>query len=245
MVLLPRFIKQGMRKILARFGFSLFSFDPRTIKNEFKWLRDLNINTVIDIGAHFGESALRFHEIFPDADIYSFEPLASAAKEMKKACAKLPRHRIFQVALSDADREVKFFENVGDSRRSSLLPFKAGVAYDGGAAEHVIKTVRLDDILIPGDLRKNILVKMDTEGSENKIIRGGQKFLREAKVIISEVHFESMYEDQCLFDEVYRLLLSLGFSYKGSFQELAEGHFRTAKGEDSENVREDAVFLHG
>lgn len=43
--------------------------------NKHLWLTNLNINTVVDIGAHEGEFAAKIRGILPTASILSFEPL--------------------------------------------------------------------------------------------------------------------------------------------------------------------------
>jgi hypothetical protein len=77
-------INQGIAKVLGFIGVTITrtgsgilrgkKIAPST-EDRFKWIQNMNIKTVVDVGAHHGESAMQFHELFPNARIYSFEPL--------------------------------------------------------------------------------------------------------------------------------------------------------------------------
>jgi hypothetical protein len=56
-------------------------------------------------------------------------------------------------------------------------------------------------------------LKLDTQGSELDILRGGGDFLREISIIKCEVMFVQLYEGQPLFDEVVGTLASYGFRF--------------------------------
>src|SRR5713226_7364535 len=47
-------------------------------ENRYRWLQRLDLNTIIDVGAHVGEFAMMIHEILPSAAIISFEPQEAA-----------------------------------------------------------------------------------------------------------------------------------------------------------------------
>ena len=77
---------------------------------------------------------------------------------------------------------------------------------------------RLDDFIIENNiwLEKEILVKIDVQGVEDKVIRGGIETLKKAKIVITEVEFVELYEGQVLFDGIYEQLNKLGFKFKGT-----------------------------
>ena len=65
-------------------------------------------------------------------------------------------------------------------------------------------------------LRPEILIKMDVQGFEDRVISGGIATFRKAKAVITEVNFANLYEEQLSFDVLYRMLKDLGFNYRGS-----------------------------
>jgi hypothetical protein len=65
-----------------------------------------------------------------------------------------------------------------------------------------------------------ILIKIDVQGFEDKVIAGGADTIKKAKVIIIEVTFKELYTDQPLFHDIYEMLSKLGFTYHGNFDQL-------------------------
>lgn len=66
-------------------------------EDKFRWIQNMNIRTVIDVGAHTGESTLEFYKLFPDADIYAFEPL----HELNANFKDMPTFKSFNLALGE------------------------------------------------------------------------------------------------------------------------------------------------
>jgi FkbM family methyltransferase len=73
-----------------------------------------------------------------------------------------------------------------------------------------VQTRRLDEI---EQARPADLIKLDTQGAELDVIRGGTETIREALVVHSEVEFVPMYKEQPLFAEIDQEMRELGFSF--------------------------------
>jgi len=73
-----------------------------------------------------------------------------------------------------------------------------------------VRTVRLDDVPL---VRDPDFVKMDVQGAELDVIRGGESTLADALVIETEVEFVEQYMGQPLFGEVDQALRRLGFMF--------------------------------
>jgi len=56
-----------------------------------------------------------------------------------------------------------------------------------------IAVKRLDDMARDLDLTENILIKIDVQGFEDRVIAGGLKTIQMAKLLIVETSFESLY----------------------------------------------------
>ena len=55
------------------------------------------------------------------------------------------------------------------------------------------------------------MIKIDTQGYENKILRGAVNLLKHCKIIFCEVSFQHLYDGQELWQETVSLLESQGF----------------------------------
>lgn len=191
-------------------------------KNRFKWIQDMNIKTVIDIGAHTGQSALQFHELFPASKIYSFEPLHDCFMQMNGRLKNVPNFKSFNLALGDKEGKLEIHRSEW-SQSSSLRKMgnlhKKAFPFSSGESVQTVDVSTLDKVVQELDLEDNILLKIDVQGYEDKVIMGSQDTLKRVKVVIVETSFRELYEDQPLFSDVYELLCKQGFVYSGSWSE--------------------------
>ena len=77
----------------------------------------------------------------------------------------------------------------------------------------------LDDCARELAIEDAILLKLDVQGAEDKVIGGGKELIRRAKVLIIETSMESLYEGQALFGDIFEAAPGLGFRYKGALSQ--------------------------
>jgi len=205
----------------------------------YEWLKNMNIQTILDIGANTGQFAAQFHSLFPDAKLYSFEPLEDCYDKLLEKMSQFSKFHAFNFALGDKNGEAQIFRN-DSTPSSSLLPMgeihKKAFPFTKHTTPQTIKIRRLDDILGELDIVDNILVKIDVQGTEDKVILGGEELICRASVLILETSFQPLYEGQLLFNQIYDLLREKGFVYAGS-----EHNIRNPQ--DGSILQCDSVFL--
>lgn len=187
----------------------------------YTWLKRENINTVIDIGANTGQFALKIAKIFPEAKIYSFEPIKSCYNELISKTKKL-KIKVFNVALGEMEYTTAI--NVSShSPSSSLLEMerdhKELFKHTAQSKEETIQVKTLDSILNINDLNKNILIKIDVQGFEASVLRGGLNLIDEAKIIIIEINYYQLYKNQTSFHEIYSILSKYNFQFAGNLNQ--------------------------
>ncbi|OGT25436.1 MAG: hypothetical protein A3I77_03835 [Gammaproteobacteria bacterium RIFCSPLOWO2_02_FULL_42_14] len=84
-----------------------------------------------------------------------------------------------------------------------------------------IETITLDKILENDNVPSPDVLCLDTQGTEYEILEGASNALLNVVMIICEVSFTDIYENQKLFGDVSRLLTSKGFEF-ASFLNLSE-----------------------
>ena len=184
---------------------------------------NLPIRTIIDVGANTGQFAKMISKIFTEAKIYSFEPLPEPFEElMQWAVQQRGRVKAFNLALGETERETKMFSHVDHSSSSSFLrttdtckelyPFIQKQAFAS------VKQTTLDNWVksLTKSLISETLIKLDVQGYEDRVIRGGQETFEMAKACILEVNLDSLYEDQATFKNIFMLLYDLGYRYVGN-----------------------------
>ena len=187
------------------------------------WLRNMNIETILDIGANTGQFAKSMHELFPEATLYSFEPLKDCYDELLVQFKNVPQFQAFNVALGDETGIVEMHRSEY-SPSSSLLSMndlhKTSFPYTKKEIIQKVDLVCLDDIASRLELRKPMLVKLDVQGYEDKVISGGKSVIGQADIVITELSVEQLYDGQPLFDEIYKAMTSMGFQYRGNYDQL-------------------------
>jgi FkbM family methyltransferase len=187
------------------------------------WLKNMKIETILDIGANTGQFAKSMHELFPEAKLYSFEPLKDCYEELLVQFKNVPQFQAFNVALGDETGIVEMHRSEY-SPSSSLLSMndlhKTSFPYTKKEILQKVDLVCLDDIASRLELRKPMLVKLDVQGYEDKVISGGKSVIGQADIVITELSVEQLYDGQPLFDEIYKTMTSMGFQYRGNYEQL-------------------------
>jgi len=218
-----------------------FGLDVRRVQpwRELEWIRGCDIQTVLDVGANTGQFASQIHALLPEARIYSFEPLADCYEQLVKRMAGVPGFRAFNLALGDSSGAGSMHRNEF-SPSSSLLPMgdlhRQAFPFTERTRVQEIEIRRLDEL--EGDLEivGNVLIKIDVQGAEDKVIRGGRRLMSRASVLIIETAFYSLYQGQPLFNDIYDMIRQDGFTFMG-----CEGAIRDPR--DGVVLQCDSVFL--
>jgi len=203
------------------------------------FLQHRDIRTVIDVGANTGQFAELIHRLCPSARIYSFEPIPDCFVELEKTLSEIPGSKAIALALGESRGTTRMNRSVF-TPCSSLLE---GTEYlgedypDAAVVDKIeIELARLDDVLRSETLEPDILVKMDVQGYEIPVIRGGEETLAKAALVAVEVcFFRRLYENQPLFADIYCQLVDRGFSYRGNAEQAA-------RKSDRRIVEADAIF---
>jgi len=172
--------------------------------------------TVIDLGANVGQFAVATANLFEGAKIFSVEPDPRTAEVLKKNLRAIKQATIFVVAVGDNVGEAEFYVNK-DTQVSSLLKLGSDRVRDfpqSTVDEKITVPVTTLDILFQGqNIEKPILVKIDVQGFEDRVIRGGKDFLKLAEWVLMEVSFADLYEGERDFITLLELMDEHGFRF--------------------------------
>lgn len=213
-------------KHLIKKAFNLIGLDlvkvAKNPEHSFLGLKKLPIKTVIDVGANSGQFARRIASIFSEANIYSFEPIPEAYKELDEwAKTKKARVIAYNLAVGDYDGTLEIFSNEHRSASSFLKTTKICEDIWPSTKKQTlipVKLTTLDQWLksLPVPPDKDILIKMDVQGYEDRVINGGLETFKMAKICILEVCLDQLYEGQATFKQLSLLLYGLGYHYAGN-----------------------------
>ncbi len=74
-----------------------------------------------------------------------------------------------------------------------------------------VEKARLDDLFDPLCLPKPVFIKIDVQGHEMQVIRGGRMVNAASQRVMVEFNFAALHDGQPCFDEVHQEMRSLGF----------------------------------
>ena len=238
---MKKYIKSTLKSIFRLLGFDIIRIE-NSPKQTLCGLRSIPIQTVIDVGANTGQFARQISQIFPHASLYCFEPLPDPFKALEKwALEQYGRVKVFNVAIGESEGTVEMFFHTEHSSSSSLLVSTAVTKkYYPLTEKQTTLSVKLTtlDIALSSVIRlmkPEILVKLDVQGYEDRVIRGGLKTLNLAAACVLEINVDNLYCGQTDFKEVVMLLDQMGFYYAGNLEQVYAN--------DGHTIYFDAVFI--
>ena len=186
---------------------------------------NMDFDTVIDIGANVGKFSKEIKKTYPNVAIFAFEPLENAYKKMVNEFHGDYSFVGFNVALGDVNGSVPFYHS---SRETSSSVLKMGdlhkVSFPDSADAKIenVSIVRLDDLIQENNIviGESILTKIDVQGYEYDVLLGGKSTLSKSKIIICEVSFFELYENQKLFEDILVILSDWGFRFCGMLSQI-------------------------
>ena len=219
-------MKQFIKRILNRAGFDVVRIS-RKPEHTLVGLRSFPFRTIIDVGANTGQFARKIMSIFPQAQIYSFEPLPEPFRILQGWAVQQLDERVvaFNVALGDDEGMFEMFKHLDHSPSSSFLR-STGVCegyypFIKQQASVSVDMRTLDGFLVDKSisLLPPILIKLDVQGFEDRVIKGGRRTFERSDACIVEIGLDPLYEGQAYFTDVTTLLKELGYKYAGNLQQ--------------------------
>ena len=169
-----------------------------------KYLSGLDIEKIIDIGAHKGEFLENMLKIKKVNSFYAFEPQKNIFKELNEKFVKNEKVTLFNCAMDKEISNKKLRINK-ISMKSSLAEVNENSLYlkfinfllksqSSFEGEYEVKTNTVDKIFEDVNLQKALL-KIDVEGFEMNVIKGSKMKLGEISFIMLENQFGNHFKN--------------------------------------------------
>jgi len=172
---------------------------------------------IIDVGANTGQFAFAAAKFFPRAQVHSFEPLPEAVGNLNNNVSGLSNVTVYPLALGDHEGEATFHANTY-SPASSFLPFtqthRDVFPYAQETKSVKVKISTLDKVFADIELKPPALLKLDVQGYEPQVIRGGAETLSRMDYILMETSFEPLYQGELPFSRMVQLMEEQGFCFE-------------------------------
>jgi FkbM family methyltransferase len=184
----------------------------------------LKVNCVFDVGANRGQYARNLRGSGFEGHIISFEPMREAYLELERAAAGDPRWKVYNLALGSVEA-VESFNVAEDSVFNSFLAPNTYSQRVFGAKSRVerveeVSLKRLDGIYeeaVRDIASPRVFLKMDTQGYDLEVVRGGQGCMQSVLGLQSELSLIPIYEQMPDFLQALRTFQDLGFELTALF----------------------------
>jgi len=200
-------IKDPIDKII----FYKNEYEERQIKFLSEWINKNKPNIFIDIGANFGIYSLRISKLFQMLKIIAFEPVLTTFNKLKmniKINSLEKRIKNYNVGLSNANGRKKM---VALKRRNYIQSggFSFNIPKRKLTNEEITqyhKTIKGDKVL--KFKKKKIVIKIDVEGYENKVLLGIKNLLKNNKILLQIEIFDDNFKkiNQLLLEKRFKLI---------------------------------------
>lgn len=200
----PATIKRIGKTVLTRLG--LYAPRPRRdSKHSFnhtfqrlRLLRDLGFNpeTILDVGASSGIWTRKSLPVFPAAKYYCIEPLREHSSELKSLTTEVPNVSFRQCLLGSTAGQATIN---ADGDGSSVLNGHWDNPY--GEVRRAEMTT-IDRLVEEKWMPTPSLIKLDVQGYELEVLKGGPRALESATAVICETSFFAFQSGMPIVDEV-------------------------------------------
>lgn len=170
---------------------------------------------IIDIGANVGIFSMLSRDLYPQAIIYSIEPVVNTFECLKKNLANDSNIHIFNIALGNS----KGKQRMSFSNQNSEI---SKIAVNGNV---VVNIQSLDEFIRENNIKQIDLLKIDTEGFEHKVLLGAKNALAITRYIFIEITLEnnSNYTLSSLMSLLYSKNYNFNLVSFRNFGDTSEG----------------------
>ncbi len=205
-------VKTAVRRLTRSAGYDLVPLAAGISSLQRRLLTEYAA-VAVDVGANVGQYAERLRALGFEGQIVSFEPGADAFAALSvKALRSKGTWDARNVALSDVSGGATLRVS-GNSVSSSLLDVAeehlAAAPSSATVSTEQVKVSTLDEQLI--DLDGPLRLKLDVQGLELSVLRGGPRTLQQTVAVQAEISFTHLYDGQTKWLDLCAFLQDNGF----------------------------------
>jgi FkbM family methyltransferase len=221
-------MKRLLKKIFLKIGYEVNKINKEIKNASIDSLLKSKIITkplIFDVGGSRGQSIEKFKKIFQDPIIHSFEPIKSDFDIMYKKFGTDKNVHLNNFALGDKI-EYKDFYITAQTDNSSFNKINKDTIWlkkrskqfnttIDGYIKSKIKTKinTLDNYCKNKKIDTIDLLKIDTQGYEDKVLQGSFNILKKnnIKSIVTEIMFDNVYEKYFSFSDIEKYIIKNNF----------------------------------
>jgi FkbM family methyltransferase len=192
-----------------------------------------------DIGANNGLWAYVLQQMNPNLEhIVFFEPQTQYQEKLQKLSFPNITKVIYPCGLGDQKEELAI---KGGTASASFFDVEQQTEYFPDSLSDKQESVEihlLDEIYAQDNLPTPDLIKLDVQGFELNVLKGGINTLRKTKYLVIELSFRQFYKNQPSIWEIFKFL------QENNFIMIGKGFEWRSPKQPSEILQMDAIFMN-
>ena len=217
-------MKKTFQKFCGLLGYKIIKIrnDLNSTNYEIIYKKLINNNPIIfDVGGNKGQMIRNFKIIFPKSMIHVFEPIREETEKLKEIYKNDHSIKINCTAVGDKNETKKFYKTY-NTGTSSFLRIKPNTYWiNRKANKHKMRIkdysfdpvdtqiITLDDYAKINNIDNIDILKIDTQGYEDKVLNGSLQLIKnkKIKIIQLELMLSDIYEKTLSFHEIEKYLI--------------------------------------
>jgi FkbM family methyltransferase len=212
-------MKKFIRHLVRKFGYDIYRYNPGISSGAqvASILSLLSIDVVFDVGANSGQFGREIRDHGYKSKIVSFEPLSSARTALLRSARSDSNWVVHPQAAIGAEDGFVDINVSGNSVSSSVLPMLDSHSDAAVDSKYIgLESVPMQKMDSVADRylldKKNLFIKIDTQGYEWQVLDGARITLQKAKGVLCELSLTPLYDGQYLWLDLISRLESEGFT---------------------------------
>ncbi|MCS3501746.1 FkbM family methyltransferase [Bradyrhizobium japonicum] len=203
-------VKDRLKSFVRSAGYEIRRHHPNLVE----FLQSRSVNLVLDVGANEGQFGQDLRSHGYSGKIVSFEPVVDVFKGLEKKCEADQKWECRNTALGDANGIIQI--NVSKNTAMSSIVKQTEIGRDSIYESQVVRVDKVPittlDSMFEEFAGERVFLKVDTQGFEQSVLRGGVNSLQKLLGVQLELPLIHLYEDTWKFDEALRFMREAGFT---------------------------------
>lgn len=205
-------MKKNTKKIIQDFLIRNFGYKivgaKKTVKHNdfdsilffiYNYLFNKKKVVIFDVGANKGQTIKRFQKVFENNLFFCFEPTKRICQKLKENFLHKKNIKIFNFGISNKVSKIKFFDYKYSSVNSFIPIDKKSKFYKARKEilnikenekfleTYNVQITTIDKIVKKLKIDKIDILKIDTQGFEDKVLEGSSQLLKKGKIKVIEL----------------------------------------------------------
>jgi FkbM family methyltransferase len=174
---------------------------------------------IVECGSRDCLDAIEVLNCYNPRKIYSFECNPESIQVCKHNIANYDNIELVESAVGNCDDVIDFYATDMEKSKDKNIGASSALFHNRGQKDFIQKKIsvpctRLDTFMNNNNIENIDLLCLDLQGYEKVALEGMGERIKDVSYIITEVNFESYYEDSVLFDDLLVFLNEKGFLFQ-------------------------------